>query len=101
MTKIQNSKPVSVIWNWNLRFVCNLVLGVWDFIDSTSPLLQQTPASRKDPQSLAYLLFHWFLEQLFPALKKIRIGKAALFLKNFFDSSQVLIQYPATPPLLQ
>jgi len=32
MTKIQNSKPVSVIWYWNLRFVCNLVLGVWDFI---------------------------------------------------------------------
>ena len=34
MTKIQNSKPVLVIWYWNLRFVCNLVLGVWDFIDS-------------------------------------------------------------------
>ena len=24
-------KPVLVIWYWNLRFVCNLVLGVWDF----------------------------------------------------------------------
>jgi hypothetical protein len=31
MTKIQNSKPVLVIEYWNLRFVCNLVLGVWDF----------------------------------------------------------------------
>jgi len=31
MTKIQNSKPVSVIWYWNLKFVCDLVLGVWDF----------------------------------------------------------------------
>jgi len=28
MTKIQNTKPVWVIWYWNLRFVCNLVLGV-------------------------------------------------------------------------
>ena len=37
MTKIQNSKPVSVIWYWNLRFVCNLVLGVWDFMDSSTP----------------------------------------------------------------
>ena len=32
MTEIQHSKPVSVIWYWNLRFACNLVLGVWDFI---------------------------------------------------------------------
>ncbi len=31
-----NSKPVSIIYYWNLRFVCNLVLGVWDFIDSKS-----------------------------------------------------------------
>jgi hypothetical protein len=31
MTKIQNSKTVSVIWYWNLRFVCNLVLGDWNF----------------------------------------------------------------------
>jgi len=36
MTKIQISKIVLVIWYWNLRFVCNLVLGVWDFI--TPPL---------------------------------------------------------------
>ncbi len=35
MTKIRNSKPVFVlvIEYWNLRFVCNLVLGVWDFTD--------------------------------------------------------------------
>jgi hypothetical protein len=42
MTKIQNSKPVLVIEYWNLRFVCNLVLGVCDFISSpnfTTPLL--------------------------------------------------------------
>jgi hypothetical protein len=31
MTKIQNPKPVLVIEYWNLRFICNLVLGVWDF----------------------------------------------------------------------
>jgi hypothetical protein len=37
MTKIQNSKPVLVIEYWNLRFVCNLVLGAWDFIDSSTP----------------------------------------------------------------
>jgi hypothetical protein len=28
MIKIQNSKPVLVIEYWNLRFVCNLVLGI-------------------------------------------------------------------------
>jgi hypothetical protein len=28
-TKIQKSKPVLIIWYWNLRFVCNLVLGNW------------------------------------------------------------------------
>ena len=28
ITKIRNSKPVLVIDYWNLRFVCNLVLGV-------------------------------------------------------------------------
>ena len=33
MTEIPNSKPVLVIEYWNLRFVCNLVLGVWDLID--------------------------------------------------------------------
>jgi len=41
MTKIQNSKLVLVIEYWNLRFVCNLVLGVWDLI---IPSLQQTSA---------------------------------------------------------
>ena len=41
MTEIQNSKPshhlkkknfkyVWVIEYWNLRFICNLVLGIWD-----------------------------------------------------------------------
>jgi hypothetical protein len=39
MTEIQNSKPVLVIQYWNLKFVCNLVLGVWDFIDSSTPVL--------------------------------------------------------------
>ena len=34
MTKIQNCKTVLVIEYWNLRFVCYLVLGVWDFIFS-------------------------------------------------------------------
>ena len=32
MTKIQNSKPVLVIEYWNLRFICNLVLVIWNFI---------------------------------------------------------------------
>ena len=32
MTEIQNSKYDWVIEYWNLRFVCNLVLEVWDFI---------------------------------------------------------------------
>ena len=31
MTKIQNSKHVLVIEYWYLRFICNLVLGIWDF----------------------------------------------------------------------
>ena len=35
--QFQNSKAVSVIWCWNLWIVCNLVLGVWDFIDSITP----------------------------------------------------------------
>jgi hypothetical protein len=30
MTKIQNSKSVWVIEYWNLRFICNLVLGIWN-----------------------------------------------------------------------
>ena len=34
MTKIRNSKLVLVIEYWNLKFVCDLVLGVWDFISS-------------------------------------------------------------------
>ena len=37
MTEIQNSKLVLVIWYWNLEFVCNLVLGVWDFRGSNTP----------------------------------------------------------------
>ena len=37
MTKIRNSKHALVIEYWNLRFVCYLVLGVWDLIDSTTP----------------------------------------------------------------
>jgi hypothetical protein len=36
MTKIRNSKPVLIIEYWNLKFVCNLVLEVWDLI---TPLL--------------------------------------------------------------
>ena len=28
ITKIQNSKPVSVIWYCNLEFICNLVLEI-------------------------------------------------------------------------
>jgi phospholipid transport system substrate-binding protein len=51
MTKIQNSKPVSVIWYWNLRFVCNLVLGVWDII-----YLRQTLGSRYGPQCVQMLV---------------------------------------------
>ena len=31
MTEIQNSKHVLVIEYWNLRFICNLVLEIWDF----------------------------------------------------------------------
>jgi len=33
MTEIQNSKYDWVIEYWNLRFVCNLLLEVWDFIN--------------------------------------------------------------------
>ena len=41
MTEIQNPKllriwkdeAVLVIGYWNLKFICNLVLGIWDFID--------------------------------------------------------------------
>jgi hypothetical protein len=28
---IRDSKYVWVIEYWNLRFICNLVLGIWDF----------------------------------------------------------------------
>ena len=38
----QNSKPVLVIKYWNLRFVCYLVLGFWDFIDSNTPILHHS-----------------------------------------------------------
>ena len=31
MTEIRNSKYVWVIEYWNLRFICNLVLEIWDF----------------------------------------------------------------------
>jgi hypothetical protein len=31
MTEIQNSKHVLVIEYWYLRFICNLMLGIWDF----------------------------------------------------------------------
>ena len=37
MTKIQNPKPVLVIEYWNLGFICNLVLGAWDFLYSITP----------------------------------------------------------------
>ena len=37
MTKIQNLFLVLVIEYCNLRFVCNLVLGAWDFINSITP----------------------------------------------------------------
>jgi hypothetical protein len=31
MTETPNFKSVLVIGYWNLRFNCNLVLGIWDF----------------------------------------------------------------------
>jgi len=30
MTEIQNSKHVWGIGYWNLEFICNLVLGIWN-----------------------------------------------------------------------
>ena len=51
MTKIQNSEPVLVIWYWNLRIVCNLVLGVWDFTNATTPLLQLSAVGRKSAKA--------------------------------------------------
>ena len=44
--KILNLFFVLVIEYWNLRFVCNLVLGVWDFI---TPSIQQTAARGERP----------------------------------------------------
>jgi len=38
MIKIKNSKPVSVIEFWVLRFICNLVLEIWDFQCTIIPL---------------------------------------------------------------
>jgi hypothetical protein len=32
MTEIQNSKHVLVIEYWYLRFICNLVLGIWNLL---------------------------------------------------------------------
>ena len=37
VTKIPNLFFVLVIEYWNLRFVCNLVLGIWDFINFYTP----------------------------------------------------------------
>jgi len=31
MTEIRNFKHVWVIEIWHLRFICDLVLGIWDF----------------------------------------------------------------------
>jgi len=31
-SQFQNSKYVWVIEYWNLRFICNLVLGIWGFV---------------------------------------------------------------------
>ena len=50
MTKIPNSKPVLVIEYWNLKFVCNLVLGVWDFLDFSAPNF-----GRNQPQTIVCL----------------------------------------------
>jgi cytochrome bd-type quinol oxidase subunit 1 len=33
--QFQNSKPVLVIEYWNLRFICNLVLGIWLFCNAS------------------------------------------------------------------
>jgi hypothetical protein len=32
MTEIQNSKHVLVIEYWYLRFICNLMLGIWNLL---------------------------------------------------------------------
>jgi hypothetical protein len=58
MAKIPNSKPALVIEYWNLRLVCNLVLGVWDFIDS---LYQLTPLRKKDSQSFVWVRPGFFI----------------------------------------
>jgi hypothetical protein len=90
-TKIQNSKPVSVIWYWDLRFVCNLVLGVWDFIDSPPsnrflnllihPLNSKTPAIVTQPMEAIWLQQRRFLRQ------KISVGKAVKERFNYSSMS--------------
>ena len=60
MTKIRNPKPVLVIDNWNLRFICNLVLGVWDSKDSSTHLTKPQHSKRRTflypPQSGSFTL---------------------------------------------
>ena len=48
--QFQNSKPVLFIEYWNLKFVCNLVLGVWDFLDFSAPNF-----GRNQPQTIICL----------------------------------------------
>ncbi|MGB6282015.1 MAG: hypothetical protein WBG91_17515, partial [Syntrophobacteria bacterium] len=38
-----------VIEYWNLKFVCDLVLEIWDFINATIPLLQSPSLKNKAP----------------------------------------------------
>ena len=83
MTKIQNSKSVLVIRYWNLRFICNLVLGAWDFIDSiTSP--PQKAAARgeracKPPQGAAQ-------SRLLPRIAGSSMGPDSLLLQVCFET---------------
>jgi hypothetical protein len=63
MTKIPNSNPVLVIEYWNLRLICNLVLGIWDlgygiwdFIDSSTLVLQNSLQSLTEAEFMK--LFH-------------------------------------------
>ncbi len=65
MTKIPNLFCVLVIEYWNLKFVCNLVLEVWDFISSLysttfppegetiefSSATSPVPTKRKSPEA--------------------------------------------------
>ena len=39
MAEIRNLKSVLVIEYWNLRFNCNLVLGIWDSVGAVLPEL--------------------------------------------------------------